>query len=180
MYAMHEPHPLVRQLRFTRAEFRRGLKGVSETDAAVRLGPMNCLAWNVGHLAWQEQRYFLTLAQDRTPYPEIARTFAVGAPGITPSLRETLAAWEAVTRAADSWLDAQTTDSLAELSIRRGRPMATSFGTRLQRTIYHYWFHNGENQAIRQSLGHERLAQFVGDIDGEAPYRPEPGSHETR
>ena len=27
--------------------------------------------------------------------------------------------------------------------------------------------------AIRQMLGHKRLAQFVGDLDGQAPYRPE-------
>jgi hypothetical protein len=50
-------------------------------------------------------------------------------------------------------------------------PLVTQL--RFTRTIYHYWFYNGENQAIRQSLGHARLAQFVGDIDNEAPYRPE-------
>jgi len=27
--------------------------------------------------------------------------------------------------------------------------------------------------AVRQSLQHADLADFVGDIDGEAPYRPE-------
>jgi hypothetical protein len=176
MRAMTHPHPLVAQLRFTRAEFRRGLKGVSDDDARIRLGPMNCLAWNVGHLAWQEQRYFLTHAQDRTPFPELATAFAVGAPGTTPDLSETLAAWTAITRAADAWLDEQTSASLSVTPVRRGRPMATTFGNRLQRTIYHYWFHNGENQAIRQQLGHAKLAQFVGDIDGEAPYRPEPGT----
>ena len=31
----------------------------------------------------------------------------------------------------------------------------------------------GEIQGIRQMLGHARLPQFVGDIDGRAPYRPE-------
>jgi hypothetical protein len=36
-----------------------------------------------------------------------------------------------------------------------------------------YWYHNGEIQAIRQSLGHRDLPKFVGDIDGEAPYHPE-------
>jgi hypothetical protein len=170
---MHEPPPLVLQLRFTRAEFLRGLKGVTDADGATRIGPMNCIAWNVGHLAWQEQRYFLTIAQDRTPLPDIAATYAVGAPGTTPSLRETLDAWRAITTEADPWLDSLTSALLAETPIRRGKPMATTFGNRLQRTIYHYWFHNGENQAIRQSLGHARLGQFVGNIDAEAPYRPE-------
>ncbi len=62
------PHPVVRQLRFARAEFLRGLEGVSDEDGAIRLGAMNCLAWNAGHLAWQEQRYFLTIAQSLEPY----------------------------------------------------------------------------------------------------------------
>ena len=105
MRAMTDPHPLVAQLRFTRSEFLRGVKGVSDADGRVRLGPMNCIAWNVGHLAWQEQRYFLTQAQERTPFPAIADTFAVGAPGTTPDLSETLAAWKAITAETDAWLD---------------------------------------------------------------------------
>ena len=64
-------HPLVSQLRFTRSEFLRAVKGVSEVDAQKRLLPMNCLSWNVGHLAWQEQRYFLYYAQGQLILPEI-------------------------------------------------------------------------------------------------------------
>jgi len=45
----------------------------------------------------------------------------------------------------------------------------------LQRTLYHYWYHTGENAAIRQNLGHTGLPDFVGDIDEEAPYRAEVG-----
>ncbi len=56
----------------------------------------------------------------------------------------------------------------------RGKPIGTTFGNLLQRVIYHYWYHTGENQAIRQQLGQTRLPQFVGDIDNDAPYRPEP------
>jgi hypothetical protein len=40
----------------------------------------------------------------------------------------------------------------------------------LLRTIYHYWYHTGENMGIRQGLGHTNLPEFVGDIDAEAPY----------
>lgn len=39
--------------------------------------------------------------------------------------------------------------------------------------IYHYWFHTGEITAIRQILGHVDVPEFVGDIDGLAPYRAE-------
>jgi hypothetical protein len=55
----------------------------------------------------------------------------------------------------------------------KGKPTARVYGNLLQRVIYHYWYHIGENMAIRQQLGHTRLAQFVGNIDRQAPYRPE-------
>jgi hypothetical protein len=164
-------HPLVDQLWFTRSEFLRGIRGVNAEDGAVRLGPMNCIAWNVGHLAWQEQRYFVTIAQDRTPRPDIADRFAVGGPASQPMLEEVVAAWREITTAADEWLMTATTEALLTGPVRRGRPPATSLGNRLQRTIYHYWYHQGENQAIRQQLGHGRLPQFVGNIDDEAPFR---------
>ena len=44
----------------------------------------------------------------------------------------------------------------------------------IRRMLYHYWYHTGESLAIRQMLQHADLPEFVGDIDGEAPYRPEP------
>ena len=47
------PHPRVGQVRFARAEFQRGLEGVTPVEAQERFLPMNCLSWNVGHLAWQ-------------------------------------------------------------------------------------------------------------------------------
>jgi len=66
-----------------------------------------------------------------------------------------------------------TSDALLEPPVARGRVLASTFGNRLQRTIYHYWYHTGENMGIRQALGHTGLPDFVGDIDTEAPYRPE-------
>ena len=44
-------YPLVLQLRFTRSEFLRGIKGVTEKEAIRRFLPINCISWNVGHLA---------------------------------------------------------------------------------------------------------------------------------
>ncbi|MGE5250074.1 MAG: DinB family protein, partial [Bacteroidota bacterium] len=64
-------HPLVDQLRFTRSEWLRGLDGISEEGGARHFGPMNCIAWNVGHLAWQEQRSWLHRAQGRLLYPRL-------------------------------------------------------------------------------------------------------------
>jgi len=166
-------HPLVTQLRFTRREFLRGLDGLDEADAQRRCMPMNCISWNVGHLAWQEQRYFLYYAQGQMPLPDINRLFAYGAPASTPALEEMRAAWTTITRAADAWLDTLTPEKLLQNVVRDGQLTEYIFGSLLQRVIYHYWYHTGENLAIRQQLGHKDLPEFVGDIDEEAPYRPE-------
>jgi hypothetical protein len=82
------------------------------------------------------------------------------------------AAWKTVTAAADPWLEALSVEKLQQRVLRNGELSPYLFGSLLQRVIYHYWYHIGENMAIRQMLGHKRLAQFVGDLDGQAPYRP--------
>ena len=167
------PHPLVLQLRFTRSEFERALAGLTDANARRRLMPMNSISWNVGHLAWQEQRYFLLYGQGQLPLPQIDALFAYGAPASTPPLDAMLDVWRTITQAADPWLDALTTETLQQRVIRDGQLSPYIFGSLLQRVIYHYWYHTGENAAIRQSLGHSELPEFVGDLDGEAPYRPE-------
>ncbi len=166
-------HPLVKQLRFTRSEFLRAIRGVEEAEAQKRIMPMNCISWNVGHLAWQEQQYFLVYGQDQLILPEISQNFAYGAPASTPPLNEVMAAWKTITQAADPWLDTLTTEMLQKNVISKGKPIKYKHGNLLQRVIYHYWYHLGENMAIRQFLGHQRLPQFVGSIDDKAPYQAE-------
>jgi uncharacterized damage-inducible protein DinB len=162
--------PLVEQLRFTRSEFRRGLRGTPEADGANRLEPMNSIGWIVAHMAWHEQRSWLTRAQGITPRPELDDIAANGGPPTTPSLEAMLRAWGAVTTAADPWLDGlAASDLVADLP---GSGPRRTIGSALQRVIYHYWFHTGEILAIRQVLGHPRLPEFVGNIDDQAPYRP--------
>src|SRR5262245_18044950 len=102
-------HPLVLQLRFTRSEFQRGLAGVSDEDARRRIEPMNCLSWNVGHLAWQEQRYWFQRLQGQTLLPDLDQQFAFGSPATTPPLAEMWAAWNTIITAADPFLDRLTT-----------------------------------------------------------------------
>jgi hypothetical protein len=163
------PHPLVEQLRFTRAEWLRALRGVPEADGLRRFGPINSIGWIVGHLAWQEQRYWLTRLRGETPAPVLNDVAASGGPSTTPPLGEMLAAWRLVTRTVDPILDAlaegDMDDSIPGYPPRR---MADS----ILRVTYHYWFHAGEIMAIRQLLDHPRRAQFVGNIDEKAPYRP--------
>jgi hypothetical protein len=163
---MPDVHPLVQQLRFTRSEFQRGLEGLSNEDAQQRVKAMNCIGWMIGHLAWQEQRYWLYRAQGIILLPVLNERFAYGAPASIPALDEAWSAWKAVITAADPWLDTLTTEKLLT-------PLAEGFsniGTFLRRTTYHYWYHLGEALAVRQALGHSGLPDFVGDIDSEAPY----------
>ena len=166
-------HPLVLQLKFTRNEFKRGLKNVSAEDAQKHFGPMNCISWIVGHMAWQEQHYWLTRAQGQTILPELNKLTANGAPMSTPPRDEMWAAWKTVTEAAEPYLQSLTTEMLPTFMIVRGKPHSESVGSMLRRVTYHYWYHNGEAQAIRQLLGHTKLGQFVGAIHDEAPYIPE-------
>ncbi|HCK66437.1 MAG TPA: DinB family protein [Anaerolineae bacterium] len=167
-------HPLVKQLQFTRSEFKRALKGVTDQEASKRFMPMNCISWNVGHLAWQEQSYFLHRAQGQMILPEIDKLFAYGAPASTPKLSDMIQAWETITKATDPWLATLTSKKLSEYVINKyGKPSQRIYGAMLQRVIYHYWYHTGENMAIRQMLGHTGLPQFVGNIDDKAPYTSE-------
>ncbi len=173
-------HPLVEQLRFTRAEWSRALRGVSAKDARVHQGRMNSISWIVGHLAWQEQRYFLHRSQKLLPRPDIVARFAVGAPMSTPELAETLAAWRELTRATDPFLDSLTTrDLFKDLPLPKGGASGQSLGSALRRITYHYWFHIGEILAIRQLLGRGRLPQYVGAIERNAPYRAETNRRAT-
>ena len=166
-------HPMVEQLRFVRSEFQRALAGLADDEARRRFLPMNCISWNIGHLAWQEQRYWLTVAQGATLRPELNAQFAYGLPASTPPLEEMWSAWHAVLQATDPWLDGVTTAKLAEVITIPGWGITTSYGSLMLRVIDHYWYHIGESMAIRQMLGHTQLPDFVGDIDHEAPYRPE-------
>ena len=161
--------PLIEQLRFTRAEFGRGLGGTPEADGARRLEPMNAIGWIVAHMAWHEQRYWLTRGLGVTPRADLNEIAANGGPPTTPSLPAMLAAWAEVTAAADPWLDGLVAADLdGDLP---GTGPHRTLGSAIQRVIYHYWFHTGEILAIRQVLGHAGLPEFVGNIDDEAPYR---------
>ncbi len=166
-------HPLVDQLRFTRSEWLHGLEGISEEDGACHFGPMNCISWTVGHLTWHEQRSFLQRPQNIILFPQLNELFAYGAPMSTPSFKEMLEIWHTVTKAADPYLDTLTTEDLLKDLLLNGESVGQSRGSVLRRITYHYWYHIGEIQAIRQMLNHANLPEYVGDIETEAPYRPE-------
>ncbi len=127
-------HPLVSQLRFARSEFVRCLEGVSEADAAQRLLPMNCISWFVGHLANQEQAYWVLIAQDKLVVPGLNDLVGFGKPASTPPLSEMWTAWRTVTTAADRFLESLSADRLVEHMMFKGKSRPESIGTMLHAT----------------------------------------------
>jgi hypothetical protein len=175
-------HPLVTQLRFARSEFARCLEGVSDDDARERILPMNCISWMVGHLAAQEQDYFIFFPKGTVPHPQLNQVYGFGHPATTPLLSEMWPIWKDITAAADPFLDSLTGEQLhqhleqstsaledamfappsAEMLEQKTVRSWESIGTRILRTTYHYFFHTGEAHAVRQQLGHPDLPYFVG------------------
>lgn len=164
--------PLVTQLRFARSEFVRGLEGVSEEEARRRPLPMNCLSWMVGHLANQENAYWVLIPTGKVLVPGLNDLVGYGKPASTPPLSEMWSAWREITAAADQYLDQLTLEQLTQHQTWKGKPRPESIGTMLLRNIYHYWYHTGEASSVRQMLGHGNLPDFVGDMSA-AIYCPE-------
>ncbi len=165
---------IVNQLRFTRSEFRKGFNGVSEEEGAHRFLPINCIAWMVGHLAWHEQLYWLTRLQGFTPIPELNDLASFKSPASQPSLKDMISCWERITREADPFLEKLTLADLIPNVVVNGKELPFNTGTMISRVIYHYWYHNGEMQAVRQLLGHSELPSFVSDdIETVGKYYPD-------
>lgn len=165
-------HPLVDQLQFARSEFGRVFDGVTDDDGSKRLMPMNSLGWIVAHLALQEQRYWIVLAQGRefVRHPELAELSGYPDRATTPALSLVRAIWTDVTATADQYLRAASDEDLAGHFEFEGDRIKETIGTLLLRNIHHYWFHTGEAHAIRQQLGHLNLPDYVGD-QSSAPFR---------
>jgi uncharacterized damage-inducible protein DinB len=157
-------HSLINQLRFARSEFVRCLDGLSDEDARHRLLPMNCISWMIGHLATQEQFYWLYLAGGQVLYPQLYELVGTGRPASTPLLDNMWQTWQAITAAADTFLDTITPEMLATHLVQGETRSREPIGAMLLRNTYHYWFHTGEAHAVRQQLGHPDLPQFVGDM----------------
>lgn len=167
---MNPFHPLVTQLRFTRASFVECLEEVTARDAQKQLNSMNCLSWTIGHLANQEHRYWVQSAQGKTLFPHLNDLVGYGKPASTPDLEEMWTAWYLVTAEADKYFETITAGMLAGYFSEGGVQFPESIGTMLLRNIYHYWYHIGEARTIRELLGHTGLPEYVGDMS-RANYR---------
>ena len=116
---------------------------------------MNCISWDVGHLAVQTYGYWVSRAQKKE-LPDTYRGYGFGNPAVTPPLADALALWREACTEADKWLDTVTEETLKAVlpSPSSNRPPETT-GTLLVRNIYHILTHAGEVHAIRQQLGHK-------------------------
>jgi hypothetical protein len=166
------PHPRIDQLRFARAEWLRGLEGLTEADAVVRLDPMNSISWMIGHMAWHERECWFRRTRGLRIEP-VLDAFATGRPASTPPLAPMLEAWERVVAGSDPFLDGLTTADLERRPAHDPRPNPPIVGSQVQYVTYHYWAHIGEVSAVRQVLGNTGLAEYVGDFSPESEYRRE-------
>ena len=160
--------PLVTQLRFARSEFVRSMDGVSDEDAQRHVGSLNCLSWMVGHLANQENWYWVLMGQRRSLFPELNDLVGFRKPQSTPSPVEMWSTWKTVTQASDVFLNTLQAEMLTTHLELRGKPAPESIGTLLMRNIFHYWFHIGQAVMARKMLGHTNLPEFVGDLSSVA------------
>jgi len=85
-------------------------------------------------------------------------------PASTPPWDEMLETWQQVTVATNEYLDTITVEDLDKHYDWKDTQWQEDVGTMLMRVIFHYWFHIGETQAVRQRLGHTDLPEFVGDM----------------
>jgi len=149
---------------------------------------MNCISWMVGHLAAQEQYYFVFFQKGKVIHPYLNKLVGFGSPATTPPLADMWQIWHDVIEAVNPYLDTLTTEDLKPHltqntgSKENGYKAATfagvskkalakgeirsweNIGTMLLRTTYHYFFHTGEAHAVRQQLGHPDLPFFVGGM----------------
>lgn len=162
-------HPLVQAQRFARSEFERGLNGLNDEESRFRPvkadgSQMNCISWVICHLAHQEWLFFVS-APGGPENPRLA-AFATGAPAVEPPLADALDIWRESQAKADEWLSSVDDKKLAAHMMPR---WFENYGTALMRNTFHYWFHSGEINAIRQLLGHPEII-FVGALRGQLEY----------
>ncbi len=163
-------HPLVQAQHFARAEFGRGLEGLTDEEARFRPekadgSRMNCITWIIGHLANQESLFFIR-GVGRGSVDKRLHPFLSGQPACQPPLDDVLALWSETRTKADEWLE-NADDEAMRTALQISWP--ENVGTALLRNAYHYWFHAGEVNAVRQLLGHKEII-FVGQMIGRFEY----------
>ena len=158
---MFEPAQIAR---FALSEFRRGLDGLTDDEARVRMRKadgteMNAISWTACHVAghWLHRP------------PELHR-YRFGSDDPTPPpLSEALSLLENARAFMESWVPTASEELM--LRIPPGNVTGgENVGTALMRATLHTWFHTGEINAIRQMLGHPEIP-FVGQMRGNLEWK---------
>ncbi len=147
-------HHLVRYVQHVRRELLRAIEGMEVADLERRVGGINSVAWMVGHLAWQEQAYWLLARGEPAATPVDLQLLASGRPRAEtiPAFDELLEAWRQVTTTADAWLVTLDADDLLRHLEGRKLYELENVGTLLTRVIGHYYLHIGQITAVRKLL----------------------------
>ncbi|MFT7587268.1 MAG: hypothetical protein ACI9EW_003710, partial [Cellvibrionaceae bacterium] len=152
-------HPLIEQMQFAKQKWLIGHDDLSAEEGGKRLGNANSIGWMVGHLAGFDQAVWLERPLGIV-LNEAVKACGYGRPASTPDSDEMLAAWHAIQEHVNNVHKQLTAD---DLWICPGTS-SENLGTLILRQMWHYWYHLGEMQAVRQAMGHENLAQYVGGI----------------
>ncbi|MEM7332796.1 MAG: DinB family protein [Chloroflexota bacterium] len=161
-------HQLVLELQFAREKWFSGHADLSNEDAKKQFGDANSIGWMVGHLAWFEQLTWIEISQGKT-VSEMLHAFDWNNGASVPDLDEVLTAWEEVTAVSDEYLNQITEDDLGT-TLYRGEYSMGNIGTMLRRQIWHYWYHLGEMQALRQVMEHKNQPPFIGPMSRSVTY----------
>ena len=152
--------------RYALSEFERGIEGVTDDEAQVRVtkadgSQMNAISWIVAHIAWHWLRVRNQAAQD----PEAAQSTAPWPDADpTPPLMKVALRRLSSAKASVSWTDD------ADEAVLSGSAGRENTGTALMRVVLHTWFHTGEINAIRQMLGHDEII-YVGEMKDRLEWR---------
>jgi len=159
-------------VRFTIAEYDRGLEGMTDEEAIVKLPKadgttMNSITWTMGHVTTGWLFASALLTSEHIDFGD-RMFFGAGADPTPPSMAEMLEMWERAKGLSEKWLLGLTSELLG--SKRDFGPMQDeNLGTQLMRAVLHTWFHIGEINAIRQMLGQDEIS-FVGEMRGRLEY----------
>ena len=160
-------------VRFAISEFERGLKGLTDEEAIARLDKAdgtqtNSITWTTGHVSTGWLFVHALMTGERAQIGERV-FFGPGADPTPPSLEEMRTMFAKAKALTEEWLP-DATDELLSSKRDFGPQASENLGTQLVRAVLHTWFHTGEINAMRQTLGHPEIS-FVGRMVGRLEYR---------
>jgi uncharacterized damage-inducible protein DinB len=157
-------HHLVRYLQHVRREFLRALEGIDTSDLERSVEGLNSVRWMIGHLAAQEQAYWLE-PRGEPLVSEALFGYRRAVPERMESPERLLEVWWEVGARADEWLLTLSHDDLRGHLSGEGIVGIENIGSLLTRVIGHYYLHIGQITVIRKLLGYE-VPSFVGSQEG--------------